>query len=380
MKRGYIKLYALEISLFILLLLNILIFKTSNSYVLSGILFFFLITTVILLSIEKDNFRYKKDVVLNIAITLLVYYLITYFLGLFTGFLKTSYSLKLVNIFRNAFPVFLVILVGELLRYTLVTKTKENKVGIVLCYVIFVLLDVCMMLNTYDITTALGLTKMVCLVVFPSITKNILLMYLTFKVGYKSCIFYRVIVELTTFILPIFPDFGEYINVILETVLPIIIVVRVNNLYNYYSIRKVKESRYTKKNLIMYSLITFALFVIVTLTSGYFKYYALTIGSGSMSPNIAKGDVVIVKKLQGTELYNIEEGDILVYNHDNKIIVHRVVKITNTDGELSFKTKGDNNNTSDSWQVKEDEVIGIVKFKIKYIGMPTVALNELLSG
>ena len=46
---------------------------------------------------------------------------------------------------------------------------------------------------------------------------------------------------------------------------------------------------------------------------------------------------------------------------------------------ISFKTKGDYNNTKDSWTVKQEDVIGIVKFRIRWVGMPTVALNELLN-
>ena len=33
-----------------------------------------------------------------------------------------------------------------------------------------------------------------------------------------------------------------------------------------------------------------------------------------MTPKINKGDVVIVKKLKDTEIYDIKKGDILVYN------------------------------------------------------------------
>ena len=74
----------------------------------------------------------------------------------------------------------------------------------------------------------------------------------------------------------------------------------------------------------------------------------------------------------------IKKGDILVYNHENKIIVHRVIKKINGEN-ISFKTKGDYNNAKDSWIVKQDDVIGIVKFRIRWVGMPTVALNELLN-
>ena len=80
-----------------------------------------------------------------------------------------------------------------------------------------------------------------------------------------------------------------------------------------------------------------------------------------------------------TENGLLKKGDVLVYNHDNKIIVPRVIKKSNNGETISFKTKGDYNNAKDSWTVKQEDVIGIVKFRIRWIGMPTVALNELLN-
>lgn len=379
MKKGYNKILILEIILLIFLLFNSFVFKMANVYVVTALLVPFLILTIVLMGFEKENFRNKKDVLLNIIICLLIYYFVTYFLGLFTGFIRTSYSLSFINIIKNIFPVILLIVVSELLRYELFTKSKGNIPCFAIGYVVFVLIDVNLSVHMYDVTSYLGLTKMICLVVFPSVTKNILLIYLTQKVGYSNAIVYRLLTDLSTYLLPIFPDFGEYINVLLKTVLPVAIMARLNNMFNYYELRKIKSSKYNRRKLIIYTFITIALFVIVTLTSGLFTYQALTIGSGSMSPKIEKGDIVILKKVKKSELKTINKGDVLVYNHDDKIIVHRVVEILNANGQTSFITKGDNNDTKDSWVIKEDEVIGTVKLKIKYLGMPTVALNELLN-
>ena len=379
MKKGYNKILILEIILLIFLLFNSFVFKMANVYVVTALLVPFLILTIVLMGLEKENFRNKKDVLLNIIICLLIYYFVTYFLGLFTGFIRTSYSLSFINIIKNIFPVILLIVVSELLRYELFTKSKGNIPCFAIGYVVFVLIDVNLSVHMYDVTSYLGLTKMICLVVFPSVTKNILLIYLTQKVGYSNAIVYRLLTDLSTYLLPIFPDFGEYINVLLKTVLPVAIMARLNNMFNYYELRKIKSSKYNRRKLIIYTFITIALFVIVTLTSGLFTYQALTIGSGSMSPKIEKGDIVILKKVKKSELKTINKGDVLVYNHDDKIIVHRVVEILNANGQTSFITKGDNNDTKDSWVIKEDEVIGTVKLKIKYLGMPTVALNELLN-
>ena len=379
MKKGFNKILILEIILLIFLLFNSFVFKIANMYVISGIMLPFLILMIVLNGFEKDNYRYKKDVLLNIIIFLLMYYFITYFLGLFSGFVKSSYSLSFINIIKNTFPVIALILISELMRYVLFNKTKRNLPCLIIGCLLFVMVDVNTMVHIYDVKTALGITKMICLVVFPSITKNIFLTYLTMKVGYKNGIIYRLITEISTYLLPIFPDFGEYINVLLKTVLPIAIMARLNNMFNYYSVRKIKDSRYNSRKLILYSVITFALLTIVLLTSGLFTYQALTIGSGSMSPAIEKGDVIVLKSMKNEEARKIKKGDVLVYNHDNKIIVHRVIKKSNNGKTISFKTKGDYNNTKDSWTVKQEDVIGIVKFRIRWVGMPTVALNELLN-
>ena len=379
MKKGFNKILILEIILLIFLLFNSFVFKIANMYVISGIMLPFLILMIVLNGFEKDNYRYKKDVLLNIIIFLLMYYFITYFLGLFSGFVKSSYSLSFINIIKNTFPVIALILISELMRYVLFNKTKRNLPCLIIGCLLFVMVDVNTMVHIYDVKTALGITKMICLVVFPSITKNIFLTYLTMKVGYKNGIIYRLITEISTYLLPIFPDFGEYINVLLKTVLPIAIMARLNNMFNYYSVRKIKDSRYNSRKLVLYSVITFALLTIVLLTSGLFTYQALTIGSGSMSPAIEKGDVIVLKSMKNEEARKIKKGDVLVYNHDNKIIVHRVIKKSNNGETISFKTKGDYNNTKDSWTVKQEDVIGIVKFRIRWVGMPTVALNELLN-
>lgn len=379
MKKGFNKILILEIILLIFLLFNSFVFKIANMYVISGIMLPFLILMIVLNGFEKDNYRYKKDVLLNIIIFLLMYYFVTYFLGLFSGFVKSSYSLSFINIIKNTFPVISLILISELMRYVLFNKTKRNLPCLIIGCLLFVMVDVNTMVHIYDVKTALGITKMICLVVFPSITKNIFLTYLTMKVGYKNGIIYRLITELSTYLLPIFPDFGEYINVLLKTVLPIALMARLNNMFNYYSVRKIKDSRYNNRKLVLYSVITFALLTIVLLTSGLFTYQALTIGSGSMSPAIEKGDVIILKSMKNEEARKIKKGDVLVYNHDNKIIVHRVIKKSNNGETISFKTKGDYNNAKDSWTVKQEDVIGIVKFRIRWVGMPTVALNELLN-
>ena len=88
-----------------------------------------------------------------------------------------------------------------------------------------------------------------------------------------------------------------------------------------------------------------------------FGYSIFSTATGSMSPTIEKGDIVIVKiGQQGNE------KDIITYKKDNSFITHRIIKI---DGD-SIIAKGDNNNTQDE-EITKDTVIGKVVFIINNV-------------
>ena len=114
----------------------------------------------------------------------------------------------------------------------------------------------------------------------------------------------------------------------------------------------------------------------ISLTSGIFKFYVLAIGSESMEPRINKGDVVVVEKLNEKEIRKLKEGEVLVYKHNDMVVVHRIVKIIHNDDNYYFRTKGDNNSSEDMWTIDERAVIGEAVLKIPYIGIPTVWLSE----
>ena len=108
--------------------------------------------------------------------------------------------------------------------------------------------------------------------------------------------------------------------------------------------------------------------------SGYFKYYAIAIATGSMVPNINKGDVVIVN--QQFKEKDLKIGKVIAYNYNDKVVVHRIYKEVQTDKELIIYTKGDANNNMDEYKITIDMIVGIVDAKIPFIGYPTVMINE----
>ena len=88
----------------------------------------------------------------------------------------------------------------------------------------------------------------------------------------------------------------------------------------------------------------------------------LVIISGSMEPILKVGGILYYEKIN---LDDFKKDDILVYQLNEHIVSHRIVNID----EYGFETKGDNNNSNDSYIVDKNNVIGRGNnWSIPYIG------------
>ena len=57
---------------------------------------------------------------------------------------------------------------------------------------------------------------------------------------------------------------------------------------------------------------------------------------------------------------------------EDYVIIYKV------DNEYVFRTKGDANDAEDWYDIYEEDIIGTVKAKVKYLGYPTIWVNKLV--
>ena len=378
MKKNYIILLAAEILMLLFLIFNIFIsniFTTTNiHYVLLWVIaLIFLILTV---GLEKEKALYKIDVIQWIVIYVISYFMFIYILGLFFGFVKSAYSLSLINILRNLTPVLVVIVLQELIRYIIISKSKENKIIIAITSIMFIAFDVALAMSVYSFTTAMGIFEFIFLLVVPSIVSNLLFMYLSYKTGYKATILYRLLMEAFIIILPIYPELGTYIKAVLAIVFPLLLFLKINSFYAKSKTGVIHKNRISR--FLFWAPVSALLICMIVLISGLFKVYGVAVATGSMTPNINIGDTVIVEKLSEEELLNLDLGQIIAFEKDGILIVHRIVDMYYKEGELVYQTKGDNNPDVDNYVVEVNKVKGIVRFRIPYIGYPSIWLNDLI--
>lgn len=97
--------------------------------------------------------------------------------------------------------------------------------------------------------------------------------------------------------------------------------------------------------------------------------FPLIVLTDSMYPEIESGDLIICRTAEADE---IEVNDIISFfdpaGNGTSIVTHRVIEIVEEDGEISFRTCGDNNNAEDKELVPAENLVGVYKMRIAGAG------------
>ena len=368
-------LYIIElIMLFLYIILKYLSFRLNITiFQYFDLIFYFLFFILFYFKygIPRDKKYLKRISIRYTIILLLIYLIVTYILGCFTGFVTSIYNTTLFGIARNAFPIFVVIVCKEIIRYSVANKSSIQKLPIILLTIIFIVIEIYSNLLTTNLTSFFQIFNFICLIVLPTIAKELLFSYITYNISCMPTIIYDLAFEIALLILPIYPDLGNYVNAILNILFPFLVYLIMKKMIEYKEKAPLKTKWFLGKIMLIPTVIF--LITLIILVSGIFNYKMIAIGSDSMNPIYYRGDAIIYYK---TAIDDIKEGDILVFQSADAVITHRVTRIIERGNKIFFQTKGDNNESVDSNFVDEENVLGTVKYIVKYIGYPTVWLNE----
>lgn len=102
-----------------------------------------------------------------------------------------------------------------------------------------------------------------------------------------------------------------------------------------------------------------------------------TILTGSMEPNYPPGTLVVAKP---TAVEEIGVGTVITYqlkSGEPTVVTHRVVAVEHAgDGELSFRTKGDANDSADRELVRPVQIKGTLWYAVPKLGWMSTALGH----
>jgi len=121
-------------------------------------------------------------------------------------------------------------------------------------------------------------------------------------------------------------------------------------------------------------LIWFAVKVVFNVDNPFY-----VVSSGSMIPVLNVGDILIVK--DGNTFNSLKVGDIIVFNRPqggDRVIVHRIIEVSDRFGEKVIVTKGDANDgiiPGTDFPIREKDYIGSVAYTVPKFGLVLKYLN-----
>lgn len=203
----------------------------------------------------------------------------------------------------------------------------------------------------------------------PAFFVNVLASYLAFWGGALPAVIYRGTLLASHWFLPLLPDLDWVTEALVGTFVPAFGLVLTHQLFIGESpgARRKSSTEGSPMGWFASSVISV---LIIWFSLGVFSYFPAAIISGSMSPQIEMGDVVIVKRGPAEA---IVVGDVIMYEEEQIRITHRVVEIGKGEkGGQLFWTKGDANKNRDLLPVLPEQVVGTVVQTIPKAGWITI--------
>lgn len=324
---------------------------------------------------QHNRFKGKSEKLKSIFIITLMYIIIYYLSGLFFGYKKSVYSHSLYGLVFNFTFYILVIMLQEYTRSRLVNNSR-SKVMYSIIIVLMILLSYNYSIVYNNFSSAENIFKFIASDIYPAIIKGILCCFLVRLGSYELSLMFLMPIKIMEFITPIVPDLDWFIIVSFDSALVLLLYY-----YTYYE-HMINIERFTRKQIeyanpkktaaAIVGVLAFTFFV-----AGFFPVQPVAIMSNSMYPEIKRGDIVLVKRIDKDDIKKLKVGDVVEFIVENKSVVHRIDAIVNASGgKVEFVTKGDNNKSRDVESVKEEQIKGIVNFKIPLIGYPSVIFSE----
>jgi len=350
-------------------------FGSTYTFIINPI--FFITLAFFLKFVIPSNYgtnKYKKDIIQYVLITILLYSILYLLSGLLTSFGANPYSSSIRGIIINLYATGSIIFCREYIRYKLINNVynKDKTLIFVLIVIVFSIQNLNLS-NLINPPNDYYLFKQIFYIFIPALVKNTLFTYITMYTDFIPSFVYEILYYFLLWLAPILPNSPWVLEAILDSIFPLILL-----LYCRYCIQKKDRFHLNtiSKPIEPSGLLPLGigLVLVIWFALGIFPIKPIAIATGSMTPTLCVGDLAVIKKCTAND---IEKNDIIEYQMEGYTVIHRVIDISQENGEFFFTTKGDNNSSKDKNLVREEQLLGKVIFKIRYIALPTIWLHNL---
>ena len=311
----------------------------------------------------------------GIIAIMFVYFVVLYVLGIFSSYIKISYSLTTVMIVLSLVAM-------EIFRYILINANRDSDLIPFVTTLTIIVLEVASVLDSNVLVSTSSLVVYLGTVVTPIIIRNIILTLYCQHINIKLAIAYSIIVLQYRNIVPIIPNLPDFVYSYAEILLSFLVLtmsyrVIIKNYEGYPMIG-------LKDGFSFFDLLVFLIFVVFgILISGVTPIQMFVTENKIKNVSIEKGDAPIVIKL--VDETKLQEKDIIMYQTDNNelkiyaINTKEVIKpeTANEKEDRKFYVLNEDNELV---LIDNKRIKGRILYNLKYVFKPSLEVKRYLGG
>lgn len=330
----------------------------------------------------ENTFHRRNKKMLRIALLIsAVQIFINVDAGLITQFGRSPAALTPLAITLNLSRVVSNLVGVEVSRGYLVKLGRKKNLNVVIGIVsVFYTFVSTSLTGLFNIGDRLAYVKYLGEVFLPSLAENMVSTYLGLLGGPLSSLCYRVPSSVFQWVSPILPDlpwgFKSLIGVMVPTV-GFVAIAATATVSDYVAagVRNIRNWGELKEDKGSVQSFVFAIIMVLVIwsTTGLLGFQPRVVVSGSMTPMIQIGDIVVSVDTKPEQL---RVGDVILYMAGQTPIMHRVTEVNGGIGNLHFITKGDANDTPDD-PVFPRQVKGKLVMTIPKVGWIPLRLRSV---
>lgn len=307
-------------------------------------------------------------------------YIVIYFgLGFLFGFGKNPFRRDAIGRIKNILVFGSIIVLKEWVRNFIVNKV--DKKNLFLFSFVLIVLYTAIQINILDVFKTANIEELTILLskrILPIVALNIFMTYVCYVSGWVPAAIYMLVTNIPIWFFNSLPNLEWIVIAVIGIAFPMIALISLMETVNRNPGSRAKQVNNEPKarNVILWVFVGSFCILVSFFTAGLFKVYPSVLVSGSMSPSINRGDVVIVEQVDSNS--DVEVGDIIMFNTGKYDVVHRVVEIRNVAGAIKYITKGDDNEKTDNLDIEFRNISGVIIARIPYLGLPRLLFEDAI--
>lgn len=317
----------------------------------------------------------QVTIIRGIIAIMIIYFIVLYVLGMFSGYVKNTYSL-------TTLMVVISLIATEVFRYILINANRDSDIFPFLTTLTLIIIEISTVLDVNVMISTGSFAIYIATVITPIIIRNILLTLYCQHINIRLAIIYSIIVLQYRSIIPIIPKLDDFIYSYADILLSFMVLtmsyrVIIKN-YEGYPMIGLKDGFSFLDILIFIFFVSFGILV-----SGVTPVQLYVTTNKINHVSIEKGDAPIV--LKGVNAFSLHEKDIIMYLNENDelkiypINTLEIVKPTNAE-EKEQRKLYILNDDNELELIDNKRIKAKVIFNLKYVFKPSLDAKKYLGG